>query len=219
MSQSKLERAGIRLILAADPVWLHAERCWQLGMIVYELVTNAARHALFDGGDGEVLVELTCADGIANCRVSDNGSAPKGVRTGRGLKIIGDLARSSGGQVDHSFGVEGALFTLAFPFTAKEERANRRRRAMCPSVTSAKEAFVMRSYSPEILKRVTDALDETIPQYPSMTGLRRRSHMSENALPWPRQQSNPTMRIYWQPRQPKWPRSRTSEGAKQDAGT
>jgi two-component sensor histidine kinase len=132
MSQSKLEGVGIRLTLAADPVWLHAERCWQLGMIVYELVTNAARHALFDGAHGKVLVRLTCADGIANCSVSDNGSAPKGVRTGRGLKIIGDLARSLGGQVDHSFGVEGALFTLAFPFTAKEERANRRRRTMYP---------------------------------------------------------------------------------------
>jgi two-component sensor histidine kinase len=132
MSRSKLEAAGIRLTLAADPVGLHSERCWQLGMIVYELVTNAARHALFDGGDGEVVVELTRADGFANCRVSDNGSAPKGVRAGRGLKIIRDLARSLGGQLDHSFGVKGALFTLAFPFTAREERTNRRRRAAHP---------------------------------------------------------------------------------------
>ena len=132
MSRSKLEAAGIRLTLAADPVGLHSERCWQLGMIVYELVTNAARHAVFDGGDGEVAVELTRADGFVNCRVSDNGSASKGVRAGRGLKIIGDLARSLGGELDHTFGVEGALFTLAFPFTEREERANRRRRASYP---------------------------------------------------------------------------------------
>lgn len=141
MSRSKLEGVGIRLTLAADPVWLHSERCWQLGLIVYELVTNAARHALFDGGDGEVLVELARVDGFVNCRVSDNGSAPKGVRAGRGLKIIGDLARSLGGQLDHSFGVEGALFTLSFPCTGIEERANRRRRAVYPVSHERKGGF------------------------------------------------------------------------------
>jgi len=129
MSRSKLVGVGIKLVLAADPVWLHSARCWHLGMIVYELVTNAARHAFFEGRDGEVLVELAPESGVAKCKVSDNGAAPNGVRAGRGLKIVGHLAKSLGGQVDHSFGTNGSLFTVALPFVGREKRANRSRRA------------------------------------------------------------------------------------------
>ena len=129
MSRSKLAGVGIKLVLATDPVWLHSARCWQLGMIVYELLTNAARHAFFEGGDGEVRVELVRAGGVARCRVSDNGAAPRGVRAGRGLKIISHLVKRLGGQVDHSFGTNGVLVTIVLPFVGKEERANRRRPA------------------------------------------------------------------------------------------
>jgi two-component sensor histidine kinase len=52
---------GIKLVPAAGTVWVYSERCWQLGMIVYELVTNVARRAFFEGGDGEVRVELSRA--------------------------------------------------------------------------------------------------------------------------------------------------------------
>ena len=45
-----------------------------------------------------------------------------------GLKIIGDLAKSLGGEVGHSFGVNGASFTLVVPFVGREQPANRRRR-------------------------------------------------------------------------------------------
>ena len=129
MSRSKLDRMGIKLVLAADTVWLHSERCWQLGMIVYELVTNVARHAFFEGKDGEVRVELSRAGAYARCGVSDNGSAAAGARPARGLKIIGDLAKSLGGKVDHSLGVKGSSFMLALPFIGREQKANRSRRA------------------------------------------------------------------------------------------
>ena len=129
ISRSKLDRMGIRLVLAADTVWLHSERCWKLGMIVYELVTNVARHACFQAGDAEVQVELSRTGAFARCVVSDNGSAAGGgVRPGRGLKIISDLAESLGGEVGHSFGVNGVSFTLAVPFVGREQPANRRRR-------------------------------------------------------------------------------------------
>ena len=67
-----------------------------MGMIVYEFVTNVARHAFFEGRDGEVRVELSRAGAFARCGVSDNGSTAAGARPGRGLKIIGDLAKSLG---------------------------------------------------------------------------------------------------------------------------
>src|SRR5258706_14384256 len=53
-------------------------------MMVYELVTNAARHA-FGNGKGEIRVELSRAGKLVECRVVDNGSAPTSVRRGRGL--------------------------------------------------------------------------------------------------------------------------------------
>jgi len=131
MSRSKLDRAGIELVLAANTVWLHSERCWQLGMIVYELVTNVARHAFFEGRDGEVRVELTRAGAFARCEVSDNGSSARAVRPGRGLKIIGELVKNLGGQVERSFGANGSSISFALPFIGREQQANRSRRASC----------------------------------------------------------------------------------------
>lgn len=127
MARSKLDRMGIKLVLAAGTVRLHSERCWQLGMIVYELVTNVARHALFENRDGEVRVELSRAGAFARCGVSDNGSPVAGVRPGRGLGIIADLAKNLGGQVDQSFGARGSLFVLALPLVGKELQVNQRR--------------------------------------------------------------------------------------------
>jgi len=129
MSRSKLDRMDIKLVLVADTVWLHSERCWQLEMIVYGLVTNVARHAFLEGKDGEVRVELSRAGASARCGVSDNGSAVAGVRPARGLKVIGDLAKSLGGQVDYSLGVKGSSFMLALPFIAGEQKANGSRHA------------------------------------------------------------------------------------------
>jgi two-component sensor histidine kinase len=57
ISRSKLDDMKIDLVVAASPLQLPSDRCWRLGMIVYELITNAARHA-FANGSGQVRVEL-----------------------------------------------------------------------------------------------------------------------------------------------------------------
>ena len=75
MSRSLLSRMNIRLACAADTLPLASERCWRLGLIVHELVTNSAKHACFDGRDGEIRIELTRLGASVNCIVSDNGSA------------------------------------------------------------------------------------------------------------------------------------------------
>src|ERR1700756_2406004 len=51
--RSKLERAQVHLVLAAPPLVLQSAECWLLGLIVYELITNAVRHA-FHGRNGEI---------------------------------------------------------------------------------------------------------------------------------------------------------------------
>src|SRR6202045_1863833 len=92
ISRSKLADMKIDLALTASPLRLPSERCWRLGMIVYELVTNAARHA-FGTGKGQIRLELSRAGKLVECRVVDNGSAPKNVLGGAGLKIVDELVK------------------------------------------------------------------------------------------------------------------------------
>ena len=125
MSRSKLDRMNIRLVLSADRLPLQSERCWRLALAVYELVTNAARHACFDGREGEIKIELMRAGSWVHCRVADNGSGKGRIRPGRGLRILGELASSLGGRIDRASGTTWNSFSLDFPLAQPERRANR----------------------------------------------------------------------------------------------
>jgi two-component sensor histidine kinase len=125
MSRCKLDRMNIRLVLSADTLALQSERCWRLALTVYELVTNAARHACFDGREGEIKIELMRAGSWVNCRVADNGSGVGRIKPGRGLRILGELASSLGGRIDRACGPVWNSFSLDFPLTQREQRANR----------------------------------------------------------------------------------------------
>jgi len=116
---------NIHLLLSTETLPLEAERCWLLGLIVHELVANAVRHACFDGRDGELKIKLTRAGSWVNCRVTDNGSGPGRIKPGRGLRIVGELAKSLGGRMGHTFGVTWTSFALDFPLTQREQHANR----------------------------------------------------------------------------------------------
>ena len=138
---------NIHLLLSADTLPLESERCWRLALAIYELVTNAVRHACFDGRDGEIKIELMRAGSWVNCRVTDNGSGLGRIKLGRGLRIVGDLACSLGGRIDRTSGPIWNSFSLDFPLTHREQRANRavaarrprtgRRSKTMPSLPSA----------------------------------------------------------------------------------
>jgi two-component sensor histidine kinase len=123
ITRYRLDRLAIRGLFSADDLRLEGERCWKLGLIISELLTNVARHAKFDAGSPELRVELKLAGNIVKCRVSDNGSVPEPVRRGRGLAIIGELAASLGGRVHTTFAADGYSFLLTFPLTEAEQRA------------------------------------------------------------------------------------------------
>jgi two-component sensor histidine kinase len=122
ISRSYLDHQKIKLVLATEPLLLDADRCWRLGLIVYELIINSARNA-FSGGGGEIRVELFRAGAFAKCGVTDNGSAATMATAaqGRGLKIIGELSRSIGGRFEQRFGPRGSRSIVIFPdvFTGK----------------------------------------------------------------------------------------------------
>jgi two-component sensor histidine kinase len=125
ISRSSLEPIGIRLALVADPLPLESERCWRLALAVHELVTNAARHACFDGGVGAIRIKLSLKDQVVNCIVADNGSLSARLKPARGLRTVSDLAKSLGGRIEYGFGAQFSSFLLVFPLTERERRANR----------------------------------------------------------------------------------------------
>ena len=123
ITKYRLDRLAIRVLFSADDLRLEGERCWKLGLIVSELLTNVARHAQFNASDPELRVELLLAGNIVTCRMSDNGSAAEPARHGQGLAIIGELAGSLGGRVHTSCAADGFSFLLTFPLTEIEQRA------------------------------------------------------------------------------------------------
>ena len=93
IGRSKSNHLEIQLVLAACPLLLRSNRCWRLGMIVYELITNAASHAC-SGGKREIRVESLGGGSYVICQVPDNGAPPRSAVPGRGLKIVHELVET-----------------------------------------------------------------------------------------------------------------------------
>jgi two-component sensor histidine kinase len=124
ITRSQLEGRKISLVLAAQPLPLSADHCWRLGMIVFELINNAARHA-FSSREGEIRAELLWVDPFIECTIMDNGSASREVQPGHGLKIIDALTKELRGQFEQTFGSQGSRATLVFPATVSRNRPSK----------------------------------------------------------------------------------------------
>ena len=134
MSRCKLDRMNIHLLLSTDALQLESERCCRLTLGVYELVTNAVRHACFDGRDGEIKIKLMCTRSWVNCWVCDNGTGLGRIKPGRGLRIVNELAKSLGDR-SHTFGTTSTSLALDFPLTQREQHANRAVAARRPRIS------------------------------------------------------------------------------------
>ena len=114
VGRSTLQKRGINLILAADAISLQSDQVWRLGLIVFELITNAQRHAFSEPG-GNIYIRLTRTTSFVECRVSDDGSAPHEIRSGQGAKIIGGLIHSLQGEILQQFTDYGSTIVILFP--------------------------------------------------------------------------------------------------------
>jgi len=114
ISRSRLDAKRISLVLSAQPLRLQAERCWRLGMIVHELISNAARHAFGNRG-GAIRVAVWQDGAFVKCSVQDSGSVTTNIQPGHGLKIVNSLSRALGGRLWQTFGVQGSKSLLVFP--------------------------------------------------------------------------------------------------------
>src|ERR1700675_1374110 len=72
ITKYQLDRLAIRVLFSADDLRLEGERCWKLGLIVSELLTNVARHVQFDVRHPELRVKLLLVGNVVQCGVSDN---------------------------------------------------------------------------------------------------------------------------------------------------
>jgi two-component sensor histidine kinase len=115
ISRSKLENRNIELALVASQFRMSSERCWLLGMIVAELITNAVRHAFGPQG-GTIRIECRASGASVECRVSDNGSASTAhFRPGSGLRIIEALAQKLDAEFQFNFEEDGSESVLILP--------------------------------------------------------------------------------------------------------
>ncbi len=58
MTKYRLDCLAIRVLFSADDLRLEGERCWKLGLIVSELLTNVARHVQFDAETSGIASEV-----------------------------------------------------------------------------------------------------------------------------------------------------------------
>jgi two-component sensor histidine kinase len=117
ISHSKLESNSIALSLSLHPIRMSSERSWLLGMIVFELISNAARHA-FDEGGRAIHLDLLPAGAFIECRIWDNGTSDPNPSPGMGLAIVEALAANLDGTVDMQFGPDGTRATVNFPYSS-----------------------------------------------------------------------------------------------------
>jgi two-component sensor histidine kinase len=116
LSAASLTDLGIRLVLIEDHIDLAPERCWRVGLIVSELITNAVRHG-FRGGCGMIAIDVRLMGAEVRCRVADNGGSAPNPAPSRGRRVVGRLAQDLGGDVGWRFGAEGVTAILSFPLS------------------------------------------------------------------------------------------------------
>ena len=114
IGQARLRDRGIHLILATDQVMLSELECWYAGLIIAELITNAAKHA-FGSGGGTIRVEIAHEGDRVQCSVTDDGTQGSGNHRGQGSEIVAALAARLGATISREFGPHGTRVVLTLP--------------------------------------------------------------------------------------------------------
>lgn len=120
------EQGALRIETHCDDVSLPVSHAVSVGLIVNELVTNAAKHAFAPGGRGWIRIDLRRADDRISLTVSDNGrgagATAFGAGAGLGTRIVQALASDLQGEV-HRLDGPGTVIRVAFPPPATDAAA------------------------------------------------------------------------------------------------
>ncbi len=122
-----LKPRGIRCEYTAQHGYLSGASYERLGLVVTELVTNAAKHA-FDGrSDAFIRVELIHKRGFWICIVTDNGVGKVAKSNGLGSQILDELILAAGGRLRVYSSSRGTFVTVILPVYIRPAKASGRR--------------------------------------------------------------------------------------------
>jgi two-component sensor histidine kinase len=119
LERSVLDKTRVRLELEAEPAVLPLDKAVALGVVVNELVTNAAKHAYPAPAIGAISVRLVRDGAELRLTVGDSGPGfPAELpRSGLGMRLVRSLVQQMGATftVEHN---PGATFTVRVPDVA-----------------------------------------------------------------------------------------------------
>ncbi len=107
LSKALLKPLGVGCEVVADAGECPSQRCERLGLVVAELVTNAAKHGFHGRENGRVRVKLVNRGDCWVCIVADNGVGPAMPPPGIGSTILEQLVRSLSGTLIRKSGYHG----------------------------------------------------------------------------------------------------------------
>ncbi len=99
LESSLLSESKIALVRDLEPAELHIDQAVPLGLIVNEVVTNAAKYAFAAGQTGEIRVRFRRRGERAVLTLSDNGRGVPSSGPGVGTKLIKSLAQQIGARL------------------------------------------------------------------------------------------------------------------------
>lgn len=116
LSDSLLLTGQVRLDSWLTACAVNRDRAVAVGLVVNELVTNAAKYAFPEGRSGRILVSLRRQEAGCELTVADDGVGMNGEAksTGLGRKLVESFARQSGGTLTRVEGA-GVRYVLFLP--------------------------------------------------------------------------------------------------------
>jgi len=117
LSESLVLNTLVRISCDCESAPMASDRAVALGVVINELVTNAAKHAFPNGRSGEIRVSFARRGEGWRLTVSDDGVGAgdsTGGSGGIGLRLVDAFARQAGGTLSRGAGV-GTTFVVDLP--------------------------------------------------------------------------------------------------------
>jgi two-component sensor histidine kinase/PAS domain-containing protein len=116
LADGLIDSDRVRIEVDADPAMAPLDEAVALGLIVNELVTNAAKYAYPEPAAGVIRVVLRNRPGMFVLKVSDEGRGlgSGGASSGIGMRLVRSLVRQCRGELDVAH-EGGASFTVSLP--------------------------------------------------------------------------------------------------------
>ncbi|MES2445221.1 MAG: histidine kinase dimerization/phosphoacceptor domain -containing protein [Pseudomonadota bacterium] len=118
LSEALFLKGAITLSCESDPALIPRDRAVSLGLVLNELVTNAAKHAFAGRDSGAITVAFRAAGEGWRLTVADNGGGmpeaarPRGRDGGLGQRLVEAFVKQAGGTIATESGAEGTVVTV-----------------------------------------------------------------------------------------------------------